>query len=81
MLGRLGQEVKITDDELVVGTHTIKAFAEKDPAKLPWGDIGADVVIESTGFFTDATKARATSTAAPRRSSSRRRPRTRTSRS
>jgi glyceraldehyde 3-phosphate dehydrogenase (phosphorylating) len=58
VLGRLGQEVKITEDELVVGTHTIKAFAEKDPAKLPWGDIGADIVIDSTGFFTDATKAR-----------------------
>jgi glyceraldehyde 3-phosphate dehydrogenase len=58
VLGRLGQEVKITEDELVVGPHTIKAFAEKDPAKLPWGDIGADIVIDSTGFFTDATKAR-----------------------
>jgi glyceraldehyde 3-phosphate dehydrogenase len=58
VLGRLGQEVKITEDELVVGPHTIKAFAEKDPAKLPWGDVGADIVIDSTGFFTDATKAR-----------------------
>jgi glyceraldehyde 3-phosphate dehydrogenase len=59
VLGRLGQEVKITEDELVVGPHTIKAFAEKDPANLPWGEIGADIVIESTGFFTDANKARA----------------------
>jgi glyceraldehyde 3-phosphate dehydrogenase len=58
VLGRLGQEVKITEDELVVGPHTIKAFAEKDPAKLPWGDVGADIVIDSTGFFTDANKAR-----------------------
>jgi glyceraldehyde 3-phosphate dehydrogenase len=58
VLGRLGQEVKVTDDEIVVGPHTIKAFAEKDPAKLPWGDLGADIVIESTGFFTDADKAR-----------------------
>ena len=38
---------------------TFKAFAERDPAKLPWGDLGADVVIESTGLFTDADKARA----------------------
>lgn len=35
------------------------AYAERDPSKLPWGEIGADVVIESTGFFTDATKAKA----------------------
>ena len=37
----------------------VKSYAERDPAALPWGDIGADVVIESTGFFTDATKAKA----------------------
>ncbi|MCW3841752.1 type I glyceraldehyde-3-phosphate dehydrogenase [Micromonospora yasonensis] len=59
ILGRLPQEVKATDDEISVGGHTIKAYAEKDPAKLPWGEAGADVVIESTGFFTDATKAKA----------------------
>jgi len=59
ILGRLAHEVKATGDEITVGGHTIKAFAERDPAKLPWGDLGADVVIESTGFFTDATKARA----------------------
>jgi glyceraldehyde 3-phosphate dehydrogenase len=59
VLGRLDQEVKISGDELVVGPHTIKAFAERDPAALPWGEVGADVVIESTGLFTDATKARA----------------------
>ena len=39
--------------------RTITAFAERDPADLPWGDLGADVVVESTGFFTDATKAKA----------------------
>src|SRR5262252_8780384 len=54
VLGRLDQEVKISGDELIVGPHTIKAFAERDPAALPWGDLGADIVIESTGFFTDA---------------------------
>ena len=51
--------MKATADEITVGGQTFKAFAEKDPSKLPWGDLGADVVIESTGFFTDATKARA----------------------
>ncbi|WP_422774220.1 type I glyceraldehyde-3-phosphate dehydrogenase [Plantactinospora sp. WMMC1484] len=59
ILGRLPQEVKASADEISVGGHTMKVFAEKDPGKLPWGDLGADVVIESTGFFTDATKARA----------------------
>jgi len=58
ILGRLGQEVKATADEITVGGHTFKAFAERDPGKLPWGDLGADVVIESTGLFTDATKAK-----------------------
>jgi len=58
ILGRLGQEVKASADEISVGGHTFKALAERDPAKLPWGDLGADVVIESTGLFTDATKAK-----------------------
>ncbi|MBO4163636.1 MULTISPECIES: type I glyceraldehyde-3-phosphate dehydrogenase [Micromonospora] len=59
ILGRLPHEVKATADEITVGGKTIKAFAEKDPSKLAWGDAGADVVIESTGFFTDGTKAKA----------------------
>ncbi|MFI7206229.1 type I glyceraldehyde-3-phosphate dehydrogenase [Micromonospora aurantiaca (nom. illeg.)] len=59
ILGRLPHEVKATADEITVGGKTIKAYAEKDPAKLPWGEVGADVVIESTGFFTDGTKAKA----------------------
>jgi glyceraldehyde 3-phosphate dehydrogenase len=59
ILGRLPYEVKATADEITVGGQTFKAFAERDPAKLPWGDLGAEVVIESTGFFTDATKAKA----------------------
>jgi glyceraldehyde 3-phosphate dehydrogenase len=59
VLGRLGLEVKVGPDEIIAGPHTIKAFAEKDPANLPWGDLGADIVIESTGFFTDGNKAKA----------------------
>jgi len=59
ILGRLPHEVKATSDEITVAGKSIKILAERDPAKLPWGDLGADVVIESTGFFTDATKARA----------------------
>ncbi|ABP55535.1 type I glyceraldehyde-3-phosphate dehydrogenase [Salinispora tropica] len=59
ILGRLPQEVKASADEITVGGKTVKAYAEKDPAKLPWGELGVDVVIESTGFFTDATKAKA----------------------
>ncbi|MEU1607285.1 type I glyceraldehyde-3-phosphate dehydrogenase [Micromonospora matsumotoense] len=59
ILGRLPHEVKATADEITVGGKTIKAFAERDPSKLPWGDAGVDIVIESTGFFTDGTKAKA----------------------
>jgi glyceraldehyde 3-phosphate dehydrogenase len=58
ILGRLPYEVKATADEITVNGKTFKALAERDPAKLPWGDLGADVVIESTGLFTDATKAK-----------------------
>ncbi|NLG22553.1 MAG: type I glyceraldehyde-3-phosphate dehydrogenase [Actinomycetales bacterium] len=59
ILGRLSEEVSSTEDDITVGGKTIRAFAEKDPAALPWADLGADVVIESTGIFTDATKAQA----------------------
>ena len=58
ILGRLG-DVTHTADEISVGGTSFRAFAEKDPADLPWGEVGADVVVESTGFFTDATKAKA----------------------
>ena len=58
ILGRLPYEVKATADEITVNGKTFKALAERDPSKLPWGDLGADVVIESTGLFTDANKAR-----------------------
>ncbi|MCO5973665.1 type I glyceraldehyde-3-phosphate dehydrogenase [Actinoallomurus soli] len=58
ILGRLPEEVKAGADEITVGGKSIKAFAERDPAKLPWGDLGVDIVIESTGLFTDANKAK-----------------------
>ena len=59
ILGRLGRPVSVVDGGIQVGNKLIKSFAERDPAQLPWGDLGADVVLESTGFFTDATKAKA----------------------
>jgi glyceraldehyde 3-phosphate dehydrogenase len=59
ILGRLEEEVSVTDEGIRVGERTIKILAERDPAQLPWKDLGVDVVIESTGFFTDATKAKA----------------------
>ncbi|GGR67926.1 glyceraldehyde 3-phosphate dehydrogenase [Nocardioides luteus] len=59
ILGPLGADVSATEDAIVVDGHEIKAYAERDPANLKWADLGVDVVIESTGFFTDATKARA----------------------
>ena len=59
ILGRLDADVSSTESDITVGDHTFKAFAEKDPANLKWGEIGADIVVESTGFFTDATKAAA----------------------
>jgi glyceraldehyde 3-phosphate dehydrogenase len=49
--------VEVSDGDLVVDGDRIKVLAEKDPANLPWGDLGVELVIESTGIFTDATKA------------------------
>lgn len=59
ILGRLDADVSSDDTSIKVGDQTIAAFAERDPSALKWGEIGADVVVESTGFFTDATKAKA----------------------
>ena len=59
ILGRLDADVSATEDAIMVGDQRIAAFAERDPANLKWGDLDVDVVVESTGFFTDATKARA----------------------
>jgi glyceraldehyde 3-phosphate dehydrogenase len=58
ILGRFPAEVRATDDGISVGRKDIKILAERDPANLPWGDLGVDVVIESTGFFTKAADAR-----------------------
>ena len=51
--------VEHTEDTLVIDGHEIRVLQERDPASLPWGDLGVDIVVESTGLFTDATKARA----------------------
>ncbi|MFC7220169.1 type I glyceraldehyde-3-phosphate dehydrogenase [Streptomyces polyrhachis] len=59
ILGRLGAEVEADDDAIVVDGRRITTLAKRDPAELPWKDLGAEIVIESTGFFTDAVKARA----------------------
>ena len=59
ILGRLDADVSSDDTSIKVGDQTIAAFAERDPSALKWGDLGVDVVVESTGFFTDATKAKA----------------------
>ncbi|MFD9739968.1 type I glyceraldehyde-3-phosphate dehydrogenase [Umezawaea sp. NPDC059074] len=58
ILGRLPNDVSVNDEGISVDGKTIKALAERDPGKLPWKDLGVDVVVESTGFFTDATVAR-----------------------
>lgn len=57
ILGRLGLEVSYTDESITVDGKTIKVFAERDPANLPWAAVGAEVVIESTGHFTKAADA------------------------
>ncbi len=57
--GRFPGEVEATEDTLIVNGHPIKVLAQRNPAEIPWGDLGVDIVIESTGFFTDAEKAAA----------------------
>ncbi|MDR2453532.1 MAG: type I glyceraldehyde-3-phosphate dehydrogenase, partial [Bifidobacteriaceae bacterium] len=59
VLGRLDQAVAFTESTITVGGNTFRVTAEREPAKLPWAELGADIVIESTGFFTDALKAKA----------------------
>jgi glyceraldehyde 3-phosphate dehydrogenase len=58
ILGRYPGAVSATEDEITVDGKSFKAFALTDPTQLPWADLGADVVLESTGRFTDATKAK-----------------------
>ncbi len=50
-------KVEATEDSIVIDGSAVKVLSERDPSKLPWGDMGVDVVVESTGFFTDAAKA------------------------
>ena len=57
--GKYPGDVEATADALLVDGRRIKVLQERDPAKLPWKDLGVDIVIESTAFFTDATKAKA----------------------
>ncbi|WP_312350753.1 type I glyceraldehyde-3-phosphate dehydrogenase [Actinomyces sp.] len=59
IMGRLDAEVTYDEESISVDGHRIVALEERDPAKLPWGDLGVDVVVESTGFFTDGEKAKA----------------------
>src|SRR5262245_39478237 len=57
VLGPLHEEVKVEADSLVAGGKKFKVFAQKDPGQLDWSSVGAEVVVESTGFFTDAKEA------------------------
>ena len=59
ILGNLKNEISVEGDSIVVDGKKIKVFAERDPSKLDWASVGAEVVVESTGFFTDAEKAKA----------------------
>ncbi len=56
--GKLDAEVDYTDDSIIIDGKEIKVFSEKDPAQLPWGDLGVEVVIEATGLFTDGGDAK-----------------------
>src|SRR5580700_1706840 len=59
ILGNLHHKITHTDDSIVIDGKPLKVFAERDPAKLDWASVGAEIVVESTGFFTDAEKAKA----------------------
>jgi len=58
LLGTLGLDVTVSDSAIQAGPHTLRWFAERDPAALPWADLGVDIVVESTGHFTKAADAR-----------------------
>jgi glyceraldehyde 3-phosphate dehydrogenase len=58
ILGRLDQDVVADGDGITIGGTKMKVLSERDPANLPWGDLGVDIVVESTGFFTKAADAR-----------------------
>lgn len=57
--GRAFDKVEVTEDGFVADGRVVKVLSEREPANLPWGELGVDIVIESTGFFTDGTKAAA----------------------
>src|SRR5881394_3479183 len=57
VLGRLDAEVKAEQDAITIGGKRLKVFAVRDPGELDWNSVGAQIVVESTGHFTDATKA------------------------
>ena len=59
ILGRYDGDVRVVDEGIEVDGRLIRSLAERDPAQLPWADLGVDVVVESTGLFTDATAAKA----------------------
>ena len=65
--GRFDKEVTSSENAIIVDGHEIKIYAQKDPAQIPWGQHDVDVVIESTGFFTDKVKAQAHITAGAKR--------------
>jgi glyceraldehyde 3-phosphate dehydrogenase len=65
--GRFGQDVKSTENAIVVNGDEVKVYAQKDPAQIPWASHNVDVVIECTGFFTDKAKAEAHLTAGAKR--------------
>lgn len=55
--GRFPGAIEVSDGHLVVNEHAVRVFSERDPAQIPWGEVGAEMVVESTGIFTDAAKA------------------------
>lgn len=59
ILGRFGGEVSYDESSIIVNGKAIKVLAQRNPADLPWGELGVEVVVESTGFFTDGEKAKA----------------------
>ncbi|WP_297741795.1 type I glyceraldehyde-3-phosphate dehydrogenase [uncultured Tessaracoccus sp.] len=63
ILGKFDGEITFDDQSITAGGDTFKVFEEKDPAQLPWGDLGVDIVVESTGRFTEASAAKAHITA------------------
>lgn len=65
--GRFGQDVKSTENSIVVNGDEVKIYSQKDPAQIPWGSHNVDVVLECTGFFTDKAKAEAHLTAGAKR--------------